>query len=250
VIYAVANQKGGVGKTTTSVNLAACLADAGARVLLIDLDPQANASSGLGFRGGDGTTIADVILDGAPVRDAIRDTKIPNLDIVTSHPDLSSAAIELPGRAGRERILAHALAGIRDDYQFILIDCPPSLDLLAVNALTAADRLIIPVQCEYYALEGLSRLMETILGVRTHLNPHLGLGGLLLTMHDSRTRVSGDVIAEVRRHFPDAVFATVVPRNVRITEAPSYGEPVTRYDPNCAGAQAYVAVAKEVVARG
>ena len=250
MIYAIANQKGGVGKTTTTVNLAACLADTGARVLLVDLDPQANASSGLGFRGRGGTTIADVILDGAPVRDAIRATKIPNLDIVTSDPDLSSAAIELPGREARERILANALTGIRGDYGFVFIDCPPSLDLLAVNALTAADRLIVPVQCEYYALEGLSRLMETILGVRTHLNPQLGLGGLLLTMHDSRTRVSGDVVDEVRRHFPDAVFATVVPRNVRITEAPSYGEPVTRYDPHCAGAQAYIAVAKEVVARG
>ena len=250
MIYAIANQKGGVGKTTTTVNLAACLADAGAHVLLIDLDPQANASSGLGFRGADGATIADVMLDGASVRDAIRATRIPNLDIVTSHADLSSASIELPGREGRERILARALDPIRDDYEFVFIDCPPSLDLLAINALAAADRLIIPVQCEYYALEGLSRLMETILGVRAHLNPQLGLGGLLLTMHDSRTRVSGDVIAEVRRHFPDAVFATVVPRNVRITEAPSFGEPVTRYDPNCAGAQAYVAVAKEVVARG
>jgi chromosome partitioning protein len=250
VIYAVANQKGGVGKTTTAVNVAACLADAGAKVLLVDLDPQANASSGLGFRGHDDATIAEVILDGSPLRDAIRPTAIPNLDIVTSHADLSSATVELPGRQGRERILEQALAAVRDDYDFVFIDCPPSLDLLAINALTAADRLIIPVQCEYYALEGLSRLMETIMGVRTHLNPNLGLGGLLLTMHDTRTRVSGDVVAEVRRHFPDAVFATVVPRNVRITEAPSYGMPITRYDPNCAGAQAYVAVAKEVVARG
>ena len=250
MIYAVANQKGGVGKTTTTVNVAACLADMGFRVLLVDLDPQANASSGLGFRGDDGLTIADVILDGAPLRAAIRATKVANLDIVRSHPDLSSAAVELPGRDGRERILEHAVAEVRDEYDYIVIDCPPSLDLLAVNALTAADRLIIPVQCEYYALEGLSRLMDTIIGVRTHLNPRLGLGGLLLTMHDSRTRVSGDVVAEVRRHFPDAVFATVVPRNVRIIEAPSYGEPVTRYDPHCAGAQAYVDVAKEVVARG
>ena len=181
---------------------------------------------------------------------AIRSTGVPNLDIIPSSPDLAGAAVELPGREDRERILQRALVPVSDTYRYVFIDCPPSLDLLAINALTAADRLIIPVQCEYFALEGLSRLMETINGVRAHLNPALGLSGLLLTMHDSRTRVSGDVIAEVRRHFPDVVFSTVVPRNVRITEAPSYGEPVTRYDPHCVGAQAYVAVAKEVAARG
>jgi chromosome partitioning protein len=250
VIYAVANQKGGVGKTTSAINLAACLADTGARVLLVDLDPQANASSGLGLRHTDGLTMADVILDGADAQQAIRSTGVPNLDIIPSSPDLAGAAVELPGREGRERILQRALVPVSGTYRYVFIDCPPSLDLLAINALTAADRLIIPVQCEYYALEGLSRLMETINGVRAHLNPALGLSGLLLTMHDSRTRVSGDVIAEVRRHFPDVVFSTVVPRNVRITEAPSYGEPVTRYDPHCVGAQAYVAVAKEVAARG
>jgi chromosome partitioning protein len=250
MIYAVANQKGGVGKTTSTVNIAACLADTGARVLLIDLDPQANASSGLGFRGGDVPTMADVMLDGRPLRDAIQATRIPNLDIVVSEPDLASAAVELPGRDQRERILSGALTGVAGEYAYVFIDCPPSLDLLAVNALTAADRLIIPVQCEYFALEGLSRLMDTITAVRTRLNPDLGLGGLLLTMHDSRTRVSGDVITEVRRHFPDAAYATVIPRNVRITEAPSFGEPVTRYDPSCAGSLAYIAVAKEIVARG
>jgi chromosome partitioning protein len=249
MIYAVANQKGGVGKTTTAVNLAACLADSGGPVLLIDLDPQANASSSLGIRGSD-VTIAGVVLDGRPIRDAIQSTSIPHLDIVASESDLSGAAVELPGRSDREHILAAALSEVRADYEFIIIDCPPSLDLLAVNALTAADRLIIPVQCEYFALEGLSRLMETIMAVRSRLNPSLGLGGLLLTMHDSRTRISGDVVAEVRRHFPDSVYQTVVPRNVRITEAPSFGEPVTTYDPTCAGALAYAAVAREVIARG
>jgi chromosome partitioning protein len=249
MIYAIANQKGGVGKTTTAVNLAACLADTGARVLVIDLDPQANASSSLGVRGSE-TTIADVVLDGRPIRAAIQATSIAHLDIVASEPDLSGAAVELPGRPDREHILQRSVADVRSDYAFIIIDCPPSLDLLAVNALTAADRLIIPVQCEYFALEGLSRLMETIMAVRTRLNPSLGLGGLLLTMHDSRTRISGDVVGEVRRHFPDAVYDTVVPRNVRITEAPSFGEPVIRYDPTCAGSLAYAAVAQEVITRG
>jgi chromosome partitioning protein len=250
MIYAVANQKGGVGKTTSAVNLAACLADTGAKVLLIDLDPQANASSGLGFREVEGPTVVDVVLDGAPMRSAILATRIPQLDIVPSSPDLSGAAIELPQREGREYILTQAIAEVVPAYEYIFIDCPPSLDLLAINAFAAADRMIIPVQCEYYALEGLSRLMETIRGVRNHLNPGLGLAGLLLTMHDIRTRVSTDVVTEVRRHFPDSVFATVIPRNVRITEAPSYGEPVTRYDPQCAGAQAYIAAAQEVIARG
>jgi chromosome partitioning protein len=250
MIYAIANQKGGVGKTTTAVNIAACLAEAGSPVLLVDVDPQANASGGLGIRARDRLTTADVLLDGVPVADAVVPTEIPNLDLVPSSPDLASAAVELPGRSGRERLLAAALAPARERYRYVFLDCPPSLDLLTVNALAAADRLIVPVQCEYYALEGLSRLMETVAAVQERLNPRLRVTGMLMTMHDSRTRVSGDVIGEVRRHFPELAFRTVVPRNVRLAEAPSYGEPVIRYDPHCAGADAYFEAAKEVAARG
>ena len=250
VIYAVANQKGGVGKTTTAVNLAACLAEAGSRVLLVDVDPQANASGGLGVSGRDRPTTAEVLLDGVPVADVVVSTSVPNLDLVPSSSDLAGAAVELPGREGRERLLARALAPARETYDYVFLDCPPSLDLLTVNALTAADRLIVPVQCEYYALEGLSRLMETVAAVQSRLNPGLRVTGMLMTMHDSRTRVSGDVIGEVRRHFPQLAFRTVVPRNVRLAEAPSYGEPAIRYDPHCAGADAYFEAAKEVAARG
>ncbi len=253
MIYAVANQKGGVGKTTSTVNIAACLAEAGNRVLLVDADPQANATSGVlaGARpAADALTMADVLLDGASVASARMPTVVPNLDLVPANADLAGAAVEMVDREGREGLMKSALAPSAADYPYVFVDCPPSLDLVTINALVAADRLIVPVQCEYYALEGLSRLMETIGEIRARLNPALVVSGLLMTMHDPRTRISGEVINEVRTHFPGLVFDTVVPRNVRVTESPSFGEPVIRYDPHCAAADAYFEVAKEVVRRG
>jgi chromosome partitioning protein len=253
MIYAVVNQKGGVGKTTSTVNIAACLAEAGHRVLLVDADPQANATSGVlgGERPAPGAlTTADVLLDGARVADARIRTVVPGLDLLPASADLAGAAVELVERDGREGLMKAVLADARADYPFVFVDCPPSLDLVTVNALVAADRLIVPVQCEYYALEGLSRLMETIGEVRARLNPQLRVSGILMTMHDPRTRISGEVITEVRRHFPGDVFQTVIPRNVRVTESPSFGEPVIRYDPHCAAADAYFEVAKEVAQRG
>ncbi len=250
MIYAIVNQKGGVGKTTTAVNVAACLAEAGRRVLLVDIDPQANATSGLGIAVGDGLSSAELVMDAANPHDAIVATRVSGLDLIPSHPDLAGSSVSLPSMPRREHILADVLRPLSSAYDFVFLDCPPSLDLLTVNALVAADRVLVPVQCEYYALEGLSRLMTTVAGVREHLNPKLRVGGLLMTMHDARTRVSGDVVAEVRTHFPELMFHTVVPRNVRLAEAPSHGEPVIIYDPHCPGADAYFEVAKEVAARG
>ncbi len=245
-VYAFANQKGGVGKTTTTINLAACLAEAGERALVVDLDPQANATSGLGMRA-NGTSSYD-LLDGAPLSELAKPTKFDNLFLVPAKPELAGAAVELSQRADGERYLAHALANA-DDFDFVLLDCPPSLGPLTVNALAAADRVIVPVQAEYYALEGLAQLVQSINLIKARLNPSLEIAGVLLTMSDGRTRLAAEVEAEVRKHFGKLVFDAVVPRSVRVAEAPSHGLPVTHYDRRSRGAEAYWKVAMELVER-
>ena len=246
-IYAIANQKGGVGKTTTAVNLAACLAEAGQRSLLVDLDPQANATSGLGEKP-NGTSSYD-LLDGAPVAEIVKETRFGNLELVPAKPDLAAAAVELSHHAEGERYLQGSLAAARDRYGFVFLDCPPSFGPPTVNALAAADRVIVPVQAEYYALEGLSQLLGSIELVKARLNPRLGLAGILLTMVDGRTRLAAEVEAEVRRHFGDLVFTQTVPRSVRLAEAPSHGLPAIAYDRRSSGAEAYWKVAMELVER-
>jgi len=246
-ILALANQKGGVGKTTTAVNVAACLAEAGARTLVVDLDPQANATSGLGERA-NGTSSYD-LLDGAPLEEIAHSTRFENLDVVPSKPELAGAAVELPGHGDGESFLAAALEPAREAYSYVFVDCPPSLGPLTVNGLAAADRVLVPVQCEYYALEGLAQLLHSVELVRARLNPRLALAGMLLTMVDGRTRLAADVAAEVRRHFGELVFDAVVPRSVRLAEAPSHGLPITVYDPASVGADAYYRVASELVDR-
>ncbi len=249
-VYAIANQKGGVGKTTTAVNLAACIAEAGYPALLIDMDPQSNATLGLGIDKHITPTVYDALLGDVNLGDAVVTTDIPNLGVIPAGPDLAGANVELPRLPGSEGRLRDELASLRDSYAFILLDCPPSLGPLTVNALVAADRVIVPVQSEYFALEGLAGLLDTLSLVQRELNPRLTVAGMLLTMHDARTRLAQDVESEVRQHFPQLVFDTVIPRNVRVGEAPSFGKPVIHYDPHCAGADAYFELAKEVAARG
>ncbi|MGI8428038.1 MAG: ParA family protein [Solirubrobacteraceae bacterium] len=249
-VYAIANQKGGVGKTTTAVNLAACVAEAGYEALLIDIDPQANATLGLGLGKDRPQTVYDVLIGSAALTDVILATEIERLWVAPAGPDLAGATVELPRMPGSETWLRRALEPIRDRYAFTLLDCPPSIGPLTVNALVAADRVIVPVQAEYFALEGLAGLLDTLAAVQRELNPRLTVAGMLLTMHDARTRLAQDVEREVREHFPDLVFDTVIPRNVRIGEAPSFGKPVIHHDPHCAGAEAYFELAKEVAARG
>lgn len=249
-IYAVANQKGGVGKTTTCVNTAVCLAEAGATVLLVDTDPQCNATHGVGC--GDDRfefTIYDVLVNDVSVELAIVPTLTPQLFLLPSTPDLVGAEVELPLREKREYILSEALRPFSAKFDYVFIDCPPSLSLLTVNALVAADRLIIPVQCEYYALEGLGQLLRTFKAIKGSLNPRLAIDGLIMTMSDNRTNLASQVIEEVRSHFPNLIYKTVIPRNVRLSEAPSHGMPISSYDPTCAGSDAYFDLATEVVER-
>lgn len=248
-IYVVANQKGGVGKTTTCVNTAVCLAEAEARVLLIDIDPQCNATHGLGLHEITTQSSYDVLCNGATLESAMMATPFPCLSVVPSTPDLAGASVELTNRDRREHILADALRAVASDFDFIFIDCPPSLGLLTLNALVAADRVIVPVQCEYYALEGLGQLLQTVDAIKQGLNPRLIISGLLMTMYDSRTRLSSQVVDEVRNHFPELTYNTVIPRNIRLSEAPSFGMPISRYDPTCAGSDAYFDLASEVVER-
>lgn len=250
-IIAIANQKGGVGKTTTSVNLSACLAHIGKKVLIIDTDPQGNATSGVGINKGDvHKCIYDILIDDVDINDVILTTKVENLDIIPATISLAGAEIELVSTISREVRMKHAIQEVKEQYDYIIVDCPPSLGLLTINALTASDSIIIPVQCEFYALEGLSQLLSTIRLVQKHLNEELMIDGVLLTMFDARTNLGIQVIEEVKKYFQDKVYKTIIPRNVRLSEAPSHGEPIIVYDSRSRGAEVYLELAKEVVHNG
>lgn len=246
-IIAVSNQKGGVGKTTTSVNLSACLADAGKRVLLIDIDPQGNATSGLGQSKKGRHSVYEVLIGEVNIKEAIVETGYGALDLLPSTISLAGAEIELVDIERREQLLKRALEPLRDEYDYIMMDCPPSLGLLTLNALTASDSVLVPIQCEYYALEGVGQLMSTLNLVRKRMNPGLEVEGVVLTMLDGRTNLGLQVVQEVKKYFKDRVFTTIIPRNVRLSEAPSHGLPIHLYDAKCQGALAYKELAAELI---
>jgi chromosome partitioning protein len=249
VVYVFVNQKGGVGKTTSAINLGAYLAEAGKSALLVDFDSQANLSSGIGARAAK-PGIYELLSGAAPLDQVIRKTAIPGLSAITASIDLSGAAVELINQEHREFFLKKALSPVRNRYDYIFIDCPPSLGILTLNGLTAADAALIPMQCEYFAMEGLSLLLKTIRRIQKNLNPALAIGGIFFTMYDQRTKLAQEVVKQVSAYFHDAVFTTISPRNVRLSEAPSHGLTISQYDPQCSGAKAYQSLAAELVRRG
>lgn len=247
-IIAIANQKGGVGKTTTAINLSACLAEAGQKVLTIDVDPQGNTTSGLGIdKNSIENTIYELILSEVKIQDVILETEFENLSVIASNVNLAAAEIELIGINEKEYILKRAVDQVREQYDFVIIDCPPSLNMLTINAMTTADTVLVPIQCEYYALEGLSQLIHTINLVKERLNPDLRIDGVVFTMYDSRTNLSMQVVENVKQNLNQKVYNTLIPRNIRLAEAPSYGMPINMYDPKSAGAEAYMQLAEEVI---
>ncbi len=246
-VISIANQKGGVGKTTTSVNLSACIAEQGKRVLIVDIDPQGNATSGLGIEAHDGKSIYNVLIDELQMKEAIQATMVKNLDVCPANIDLAGAEIELVSMVSRETRLKNSIDSIREAYDYVIIDCPPSLGLITLNAFTASDSVLVPIQCEYYALEGLGQLINTIKLVQKHLNKELEIEGVVLTMYDARTNLSTQVASEVEKYFNNQVFQTIIPRNIRLSEAPSHGVPITLYDPESKGADTYMKLSKELI---